>query len=237
MNKKIYRLLTSRNYLKIVKFYHYIFGENFKKDIVEKNNYDISVHRLDVILHLIKKYNFKNYLEIGCDQNEVFKYVKIENKIGVDPVNGGTHRMTSDKFFKLNKEKFDLIFIDGLHRYEQVRKDVLNSLNFLNNRGIILIHDCFPRTYYDQACPRAQRKWNGDVWRAVVEFRTFTNLRTCVGNFDNGIGMIINKFNNNVLKIDNNNFKLLKYEDYYNNYKTYLNLVNIDKFYSLSDER
>ena len=95
MNKKIYRLITSKNYLKLVKIYHSFFGENFKKDIDKQNIYNDKIHRLDVIQNLIKKYNFKKYLEIGCDQNEVFSQVKIENKIGVDPVSGGTHRTVS----------------------------------------------------------------------------------------------------------------------------------------------
>ena len=73
--------------------------------------------------------------------------------------------------------------------------------------------------------------------KAVVEFRTYENIRTYVGNFDNGIGMITNKLNDNPLKIDNKNFKSLKYVDYYNNYKNYLNLVNIEEFYNLTDER
>ena len=80
MNKKIYRLITSKNYLKLVKIYHSFFGENFKKDIDKQNIYNDKIHRLDVIQNLIKKYNFKKYLEIGCDQNEVFSQVKIENK-------------------------------------------------------------------------------------------------------------------------------------------------------------
>ena len=143
MNKKIYRLITSKNSLKLVKIYHSFFGENFKKDIDKQNIYNDKIHRLDVIQNLIKKYNLKKYLEIGCDQNEVFSQVKIENKIGVDHVSGGTHRMTSDKFFISNKEKFDLIFGDGLHRYEQVRNDIINSLKCLNEKGIILFHDCF----------------------------------------------------------------------------------------------
>ena len=91
MNKKIYRLITSKNYLKLVKIYHSFFGENFKKDIDTQNIYNDKIHRLDVIQNLIKKYDLKKYLEIGCDQNEVFSQVKIENKIGVDPVSGGTH--------------------------------------------------------------------------------------------------------------------------------------------------
>ena len=43
--------------------------------------------------------------------------------------------MTSDDFFLSNKDKFDVIFIDGLHIYEQVRKDVVNSINAINDGG------------------------------------------------------------------------------------------------------
>ena len=34
-----------------------------------------------------------------------------------------------------------MIFIDGLHHYEQAHRDLRNSLNNLKKGGIILIHD------------------------------------------------------------------------------------------------
>ena len=45
--------------------------------------------------------------------------------------------MTSDEYFKKFKDKFDLIFIDGLHHYNQVEKDIYNSLEILNDKRII----------------------------------------------------------------------------------------------------
>ena len=102
MQKIIYRLITSKNYLKLVKIYHEIFGERFKKNLPMPNNYNNKLHRLEVINNIIKKKNFQSYLEIGCDQNEVFSSVLIKAKIGVDPISGGTHRMTSYNFFKIN---------------------------------------------------------------------------------------------------------------------------------------
>ena len=39
----------------------------------------------------LDKYNFKDYLEIGCDKNQSFSKIKIDNKIGVDPIEGGTN--------------------------------------------------------------------------------------------------------------------------------------------------
>ena len=39
------------------------------------------------------------YLEIGCLSNVIFHSISTPFKIGVDPVSGGTHQMTSDEFF------------------------------------------------------------------------------------------------------------------------------------------
>ncbi len=50
-------------------------------------------------------------------------------------------RMKSDEFFKHNKDKFDLIYIDGNHLYEFVMRDISNSLNFLNTEGLIILDD------------------------------------------------------------------------------------------------
>ena len=34
-----------------------------------------------------------------------------------------------------------VFFIDGLHEYAQVKRDIENSLNFLEPNGVILLHD------------------------------------------------------------------------------------------------
>ena len=54
------------------------------------------------------------------------------------------HELSTDDFFKQNKETFDLIFIDASHEYEQVKKDLHNSLNILNEDGFIALHDVDP---------------------------------------------------------------------------------------------
>ncbi len=47
--------------------------------------------------------------------------------------------MTSDSFFSTNQKNFDCIFIDGLYTYEQAKKDVINSINVLNENGMIFL--------------------------------------------------------------------------------------------------
>ena len=236
MKNKINRLLTSKNYLKLISFYHNLFGEKFRKEISVPKIFDNKIHRLDLINKIIIDFQLNSYLEIGCDQDEVFSKVVIKNKVGVDPVSGGSIRLTSDAFFKKNTDFFDLIFIDGLHEYSQVKKDIVNSLKVLTPKGIILIHDCMPLSFLDQAIPRGQRKWNGDVWKSIVELRTRNDVFTCVGCFDQGIGMILNRKNDQILELSKNNnfkFKDLSYENYYQNFDKYLNLIDYSKFFEL----
>ena len=64
-----------------------------------------------------------------------------------------------------------MVFIDGLHTYEQVKKDIINSLDCLKENGVVLVHDCMPDCMSKQAVPRYRMTWNGDVWRAIVDLR------------------------------------------------------------------
>lgn len=148
--------------------------------------------RFDVINYLIDKRNFHSYLEIGCDRERTFKRVKAVNKVGVDPVRGGTLRMSSDTFFEFNRQKFDLIFIDGLHLQQQVMRDVTNSIATLKSGGCIVVHDCLPLRREQQLDTPIRRVggWTGNVWKAIVELRAYPNLDIAVLNSDWGVGVI-----------------------------------------------
>tara|TARA_B110000285_G_scaffold77648_1_gene89397 strand:- start:1809 stop:2480 length:672 start_codon:yes stop_codon:yes gene_type:complete len=207
------------------KFYHLLFKEKFNKKLVF--NFPEKVSRLDLIKRAITKNNYQAYLEIGCDDDKIFNSINIK-KIGVDPFSGGNFRGTSDEFFLQNKNKFDCIFIDGLHIYEQVKKDILNSIDCLSANGIIILHDCLPQTISAQAVPRYRYLWNGDVWKAVVEARTWNQVNTVTVLVDQGVSIIKKNKNTDVLKIEIQNFKKLKFEDFYNNHKKYMRIVNYD---------
>ena len=209
------------------KLYYNIFVERFYRKL--NYNFPLDFYRWDLIKFLNTKYNYKNYLEIGCDQDKLFQRIDIKNKFGIDPVSGGNIRKTSDDFFSTNKTKFDLVFIDGLHEYEQVKKDILNSLKFLNPGGIVLVHDCLPESMSKQAVPRYRSIWNGDVWKAIVDLRCKENINIYTCNIDQGIGVIQNKKNTNVLKLEKNLDKL-KFKDFYYNYKTYMRIISLEEF-------
>ena len=214
----------------INKLYYEFFVENFRDKI--SFNFPEDYFRWDLIDYLIQKNKFENYLEIGCDDDQLFSKVNIKNKIGVDPVSGGNIRKKSDDFFSSNKDKFDLVFIDGLHIYEQVKKDILNSLKFLNENGIILVHDCMPDSLSKQAVPRYKMKWNGDVWKAIVDLRQREDLDIFTCEIDQGIGIITKRKNSSMLKL-NKPVKNLKFKDYYYNYKEYLRIIKLTDFKKL----
>ena len=220
--------------LRLNKIYNYLFKEKFYKKI--RINWGDYPNRTEIIQKIIDLKEFKSYLEIGCDDDVNFDKIKINLKIGVDPISGGNIRKTSDQFFRTNKEYFDCVFIDGLHEYSQVRKDIKNSLDFLNNGGIIFLHDCLPRSYFEQAMPRSQHLWTGDVWKAIVEFRTKEEVDICVGLLDMGLGIIVKRKNSNKLNIRIKNFKKLKYEDYYYNQKNFMNIVEYKKIIQFIDQ-
>ena len=203
LQKKFIRLLNSEKVLKLFFYYHKFFQNKGLKDI----GFDFSSkkNRKFIVQDIINNKNYQKYLEIGCFDDELFNAIEIESKVGVDPVSGGTVRLTSDQFFNNNTEFFDCIFIDGLHSYNQVKKDIQNSLKFLNKNGIILLHDCLPNNFYQQATPRCQWIWNGDVWKAVVECRTDKNLDVYTCYADYGIGVIFKRQNRNLL-----NFQIFK---------------------------
>ena len=207
---------------------HFLFKERFKKKI--NFNFPKFITRVDLIKKIIKIKNFSSYLEIGCDNNQVFSQIAINDKVGVDPVSGGNFRGTSDLFFFNNVKKFDLIFIDGLHEYDQVCRDISNSLRCLNSNGIILVHDTLPSSLHQQAVPRYKNTWNGDVWKSIVSFRIRPDVDIVTCLIDHGVSIIQKKKNNNILNLNVINFKnKLKFKDFYNNYSSYMRIMNFDE--------
>lgn len=198
--------------------------------------------RSDIVNSFIKKYNYKTYLEIGYGNGDTFHKIElpVEDKIGVDG-GGGTPqgdayvtRMTSDKFFELNKKftnkKFDIIFIDGSHLWEDVENDMSNSLECLNEGGTIVMHDCNPESVHWQE--RSQSPlvpgWNGDTWKAFVKFRsTRKDLEMFVVDSDFGCG-VLRYGSQKPLNLDLP--KSLIYEAFEPNKKEWLNLISIEEF-------
>ena len=148
-------------------------------------------NRIALVNKLLSQFIDPNYLEIGCANNVLFDSVYAKHKIGVDPESGGTHRTSSDEFFSTNRNNFDVVFIDGLHDYTQVRRDVQNAIISLNGRGYIAIHDMLPSNWISASNPRLLRgTWHGDVWKLAFELITSPEIDFKIVRIDHGVGVI-----------------------------------------------
>ncbi len=187
------------------------------------------MNRITLIQNYINKYNYNNYLEIGVHKGLSFLSINCRNKRAVDPFfqidfwtkakwyfklpNNWRNKyfeITSDDFFKkpvknLKKDsKLDIVFIDGLHTFKGSLNDVLNSLQYLNNDGVIILHDCFPPNKA-AATPASSYKeveqlniegwnglWCGDVWKTIkyLKMQYPESLDVFVLNADFGLGNV-----------------------------------------------
>ena len=177
----------------------------------------ILFNRVSFITAATQKFSDCRYLEIGCDDNICFNSIPVINKIGVDPDRGGNIKDTSDNFFKNNKNRFDVIFIDGLHIYEQCRRDVINSLKVLDKNRYIFLHDMTPRTWIEENVPRLKNTlWTGDIWKVAIELSKTKGIDFFVINADMGVGALRKKEENIVYHDDFENLKDLKFKDFLN---------------------
>ena len=201
----------------------HLYGHQYTPSRNDSTTEDFYVSRTDIIQYITQQRQVRKYLEIGCDFDQTFAKMKtvavgvdvqvpsevshsLDVSICVDPHQGGTHRMTSDEFFQQNNITFDLIFVDGLHEAHQVMRDVFNSLRWLKDDGIIVMHDCNPLRYEYQVTPPLDPSntglWNGDTWRAAVALRLQDGLEVVIGDFDHGVGVIRRKLNRHRLPVE-----------------------------------
>jgi hypothetical protein len=122
--------------------------------------------RLKLIQAIIDKRKFTKYLEIGVLTGNVFFPVKCKSKTAVDPhfrfgwkeklrsvrlnfanITNRYFEITSDAFFSkyatgvFNTKKLDICFVDGMHEFRYVLNDIENSLKYLDDNGVIILHD------------------------------------------------------------------------------------------------
>lgn len=184
------------------------------------------MNHTEIINAIVKKYGYTSYLEIGVQHGVNLKAINCSRKVGVDPdvKSKATDFMTSDAFFSVNTEKFDCIFIDGLHEADQVERDILNALECLTENGTIVVHDCNPSTEIMQRVPREVREWTGDGWKAWVNLRYTGRTRFVIDN-DYGIGIIrMERLPIEVIT------EPITWENFSKNKKEWLNLISVEDF-------
>ncbi len=152
----------------------------------------IGYNRISLVNLLLSATPDGDYLEIGCAGNDLFDSVMAARKVGVDPARGGTHRQTSDDFFaSWRGGKFDVIFIDGLHVYDQVRRDLVNALKWLKPGGWIAMHDMLPRDWLEEHVPQIRTAgWTGDGWKTAFEMAASPEIDFRLIAMDHGVAVV-----------------------------------------------
>ena len=152
------------------------------------------IYHTELLNAIINKHNLKSYLEIGTQHRENnFNKIVCQEKYCIDPDQNAKADFigTSDDFFSFNTETFDLIFIDGLHHADQVKRDFENSLKCLNEGGFIAIHDVLPENEIGTRVPRETICWWGDVYKFAMSIRNnYADIRFKTFNITNGLMLV-----------------------------------------------
>lgn len=147
----------------------------------------------DIINAFIKARGYTSYLEIGVDRHINFNLIECDLKESVDPREEAepTYSLTSDDFFKKYKSKtYDFILIDGMHEGNQVYRDICNSLNHLNEGGMVLIHDCCPESEHVASYTMVEGAWTGTSWAGFARYVNETSYLAFTVDIDYGCGII-----------------------------------------------
>jgi hypothetical protein len=137
-----------------------------------------------------------SYLEIGTARGVSLALAQCD-AIAVDPKfqfaanPAGSRQRTllaqqpSDAFFRsgmlpaMFPDGVDLAFLDGLHLFEFLLRDLINVCGHLRRNSVVLLHDCLPLTEAMAARRPAGAKtedprdnwWTGDVWKVLYVVR------------------------------------------------------------------
>ena len=214
------------------------------------------MNRLKLIQLLMSQKGLANYLEIGVFNGHIFFKIKSKFKVAVDPefrfeflrklgkillnpynIFNKYYSKTSDDFFRdeaknlFAEKKIQLSLIDGMHEYAYVVRDVENTLNYLSDDGVIILHDCNPKTHaagvtFEEWAKRGSNDvWNGDVWKAIVHLRSLrSDINVFVLDCDQGLGIVTKGKPENKLNYNLQEISQFKFEDFDANRKQWINL-------------
>lgn len=186
---------------------------------------EVGIFRCDTL------FGVKSKLRVGVDPKPMIDLSVLTQRLYVDACNGERtliFPMRSDNYFKnlYINDKFDVIFVDGFHEYEQALRDIENAMKVLDDKGVIFVHDVNPvgeaamQTWYDGV---DNGEWNGDVWRAMLELKE-RGVKFHTIDIPHGLSVIEKQEIGPSSDALRNHIKSLNYEHFNNNRKQILGL-------------
>jgi hypothetical protein len=153
----------------------------------------------DFVSHVVSAKRARVYLEVGVRDGATLTRIDCDS-IGVDPffqlsMNPMARKRrlqlfqeTSDEFFRDRDVQqvaggpIDVIFLDGLHQFEFLLRDFINSERVADRSGVIMLDDCLPVNVemterVHRSAERVDRVhadwWTGDVWKLLPILRRY----------------------------------------------------------------
>lgn len=156
-------------------------------------------HYLDFIGALAHELKPNSYFEIGtnaggslsrinCDALCVDPKFLIAGHAAADRGRTLLYQMDSDSYFSRYNPKsdfpdgIDLAFLDGMHWFEFLLRDFINTERYCHRASLVLLHDCMPANLrlaerimrVDEAeDERTRFGWTGDVWKILPILATY----------------------------------------------------------------
>jgi hypothetical protein len=159
------------------------------------------VARHVVVQGILDLFEQPSYLEVGVFRGVTFNSLEAARKVAVDPKFAFDFspiaaadpsiefwQTTSDRYFGTIADParlFDVVYLDGLHTFEQTLRDLLNAMSLLKSGGVIVVDDVFPSSYVASlpsiedfkrvriASGVQSRDWMGDVYRLIFFISSF----------------------------------------------------------------
>jgi hypothetical protein len=153
---------------------------------------------VDYLVRTVESKPAKAYLEIGTQTGASLTRIACTSiavdpgfRLKFDPMGKKPgcflFQMTSDEFFTVCDPRamlgrpVDVAFLDGMHLFEYLLRDFMNTEKACKANSVVFLHDCLPPVFEiagreDKPVVHNQRflhHWTGDVWKLIPILRRY----------------------------------------------------------------
>ena len=157
------------------------------------------LHYLQFLPRFVHLKKAASYFEIGVNKGKSLSRIHCAS-VGVDPEfvveadiigkKPSLHlfQVKSDEFFASHRltmffpKGVDVAFLDGMHQFEFLLRDFINTEKYTHSDSVIFMHDCLPinaemaereRRPHLRKDKELKSYWTGDVWKVLPILREF----------------------------------------------------------------
>lgn len=132
--------------------------------------------------------------QVNCDAICVDPQFKFKSNIAHSRKRTLLFQMTSDEFFQeyniknMVDNNLDVVFLDGMHQFEFLLRDFINTERISNENTVVLMHDCLPSNsrmaerqfrWVENEDIETRGAWTGDVWKILLILKKYRKDLYC----------------------------------------------------------